>query len=127
MQIWVSGRAWGKTTRLVEYMRGHGGTEMVCHTAQKARQLMEQNPGIDPERFLTLQEALEPGHRRTLLIDDLDLILYRLFPPGVEPEVATATGVLLPRPPNFENWTAREMLRNGESHASEIDAKWREP
>lgn len=120
MQIWVGGRAWGKTTRLIEYMEGHPDTHMVSVDPGRVSALT----GASKERFLTLRQALEPGHRRKLLIDDLDLMLPRIFA-GNEVHVATATGVMVPKPVDYDEWADKQRRQVGEERFTrEYEAQW---
>lgn len=98
MIFMVTGRAWGKTTKLVEYAE-RNGLDIVTFSPTRANQLRKQYPKF-PNEFLAYTSVLKGRdynvgyNRRNYCIDDLDIILERIFAPGCR--MITASGLRHP-------------------------------
>ena len=93
MEIIVLPRQGGKTTKMLEWIRGAPEGEhrvIVCPTGQEAMRLLRENPDLESWRFVSMDEVRPGGGgwsgvlygrggRMVLGIDNLDLMLSRLF------------------------------------------------
>lgn len=112
IEFHVTGRGGGKTTAMLEWMRAAPVGDhrvIVCHSNQYAMELLrlsrERELGLESWQFVGLQELQQGGGwegvlygrggRIVLGVDNLDLMLPRLF--GWPVERITATGLLVDR------------------------------
>lgn len=126
MNFWVGGRAFGKTTHLIQWMRAAPPDEqrvMICSNEASAATLRQVHPDLT---FVSVNRGDfrsigDPEKQRvTFAVDNVDLILSQLL--HVPVQVATATGVMLPKPPNWDEWAKRIMPEMGTDwDANEID------
>lgn len=90
MQIYVSGRQEGKTTKMLEWMRAASEDEtrvLVVHNEMRAMTLHRENPDLDSWQFVGWEEMVKIRGRHAtsvrgevvLGIDDLDLLLTHQF------------------------------------------------
>ena len=93
MQITKAGRAGGKTTAALRWMRENPGAIMCCMNEREADRLRRENKDIEPERFVSARSALvREGFDRypKMAFDNLDMILEDLF--RCDPGMATFNG-----------------------------------
>ena len=99
MKIILRGRQAGKTSALIQMMAENPSTVMVCHSRMEAdRCYFEAQrllPAIDwePGRFCFVDDLVywrgRSGFGATLLIDNLDLVIQRMFRNPVEAVTVT--------------------------------------
>lgn len=92
----VSGRASGKTHKILEWMKENPGSrKMICHSRDEAERLYKSCAGTIPKNcFITISSALDGSLRGStghFAIDNLDLALHRIF--GQPIEYVSMTGI----------------------------------
>jgi len=77
MQVIYGGRRTGKTTKLVEFMRENSECRMITFSRHRVREL-EAHYGDLKGRFIDF-DSFDRRIYRDIVIDDLDLIMNRVF------------------------------------------------
>lgn len=77
MEVIYGGRRCGKTSKLIEYMRDNPECHLLTFSHYRVMELGKQYPDLKG-RFMSLVTFNSRKHTE-LVIDDLDLVLNRIF------------------------------------------------
>lgn len=90
MQIFVAGRAHGKTTKVISHLYAYDDAVLIVPTHQRARMLAKEHPELaDRIVSATSSVGLRGRSFSKVLVDDLDAVLFHLL--GAQVDLATAT------------------------------------
>lgn len=82
MEVIVSKRREGKTTRMIQKMKETPNGVLVCISMNRVKDLQYENKDVQPNRFITMDQVrhgILQGSRSILFIEDLDHYIYEML------------------------------------------------